>query len=97
MNRPKILTIIPARKGSKGIPSKNKKKILGKPLVEYSLEIASNLPDNYYPYISTDDPEIIEMSFEKNPQILGDEKIFPNALDMKNWKRGPDIEINFYE
>ena len=30
-------------------------------------------------------------------KILGDEKIFPNALDMKNWKRGPDIEINFYE
>ena len=62
MNKPKVLTIIPARKGSKGIPSKNKKKILGKSLVEYSLEIASNLPNNYYPYISTDDPEIIELT-----------------------------------
>ena len=64
MNKPKILTIIPARKGSKGIPSKNKKKILGKPLVGYSFEIASNLPDNYYAYVSSDDPEIIELAKE---------------------------------
>ena len=62
MNKPKILTIIPARKGSKGIPFKNKKRILGKPLVEYSIEIASKLPDNYYPYISTDDSEVIELT-----------------------------------
>ncbi|MDC3351285.1 acylneuraminate cytidylyltransferase family protein [Gammaproteobacteria bacterium] len=64
MNKPKILTIIPARKGSKGIPSKNKKKILGKPLVGYSFEIASNLPDNYYAYVSSDDHEIIELAKE---------------------------------
>ena len=29
--------------------------------------------------------------------VWEDEKIFPNALDMKNWKRGPEIEVNFYE
>ena len=41
--------------------------------------------------------ELIEMSFEENPEIIGDEKIFPNDLDMKNWKRGPEIKLNFYE
>ena len=34
------LGIITARKGSKGIPSKNKKKLNGKPLIGYTCEIA---------------------------------------------------------
>ena len=64
---------------------------------KFKLEITHIHPNNYSELDKDGNPEIIEMSFEKNPQILGDEKIFPNALDMKNWKRGPDIEINFYE
>ena len=38
MNEAKILVVVPARKGSKGIKSKNKKILLGKPLVSYSLQ-----------------------------------------------------------
>ena len=38
----KILTVIPARKGSKGA-GKNKKKLAGKPLIEYTFEVASKL------------------------------------------------------
>ncbi len=64
---------------------------------KFRLEITHIHPNNYSQLDENGDPKIIEMSFEKNPQILGDEKIFPNALDMKNWKRGPEIEINFYE
>jgi hypothetical protein len=64
---------------------------------KFKLEITHIHPNNYSQLDKDGNPEIIEMSFEKNPQILSDEKIFPNALDMKNWKRGPDIEINFYE
>ena len=64
---------------------------------KFKLEITHIHPNNYSQLDKDGNPEIIEMSFEKNPQILGDEKIFPNTLDMKNWKRGPDIEINFYE
>ena len=64
---------------------------------KFKLEITHIHPNNYSELDKDGNPEIIEMSFEKNPQILGDEKIFPNTLDMKNWKRGPDIEINFYE
>ncbi len=63
----KILTVIPARKGSKGVPGKNKKILAGKPLIEYSFEIASKLPDNFYNLVSTDDNEIIEIS--KNYEI----------------------------
>ena len=62
MEKPNILVIIPARKGSKGIKSKNKKILSGKPLVSYSLETAKALPENYHSYISTDDSEIIDIA-----------------------------------
>ena len=37
---PKIVTIIPARGGSKGIPNKNIKPLNGKPLIHYAIELA---------------------------------------------------------
>jgi N-acylneuraminate cytidylyltransferase len=36
----KVLGVIPARGGSKGIPKKNSKKLLGKPLIQYTIESA---------------------------------------------------------
>ena len=36
----KILAIIPARKGSKGVPGKNMKLLGGKPLIQYTIESA---------------------------------------------------------
>ena len=81
MTRPKILVIIPARKGSKGIPSKNKKELLGKPLVSYTFEISSKLDDNYFTYVSSDDEEIIKIADGYNiknnglrPDNLSDDK-----------------------
>lgn len=51
--------IIPLRKGSKGIPGKNKKKMLGRPLFSWVLTEAhfSNLDEIY---VFTDDQEILE-------------------------------------
>ena len=66
MVRPKILVIIPARKGSKGIPSKNKKELLGKPLVCHTFDVASKLDENYLIYVSSDDSEIIKISENYN-------------------------------
>lgn len=40
MNKSKILCIIPARKGSTGLPNKNIKKLAGKPLIEWTLDAA---------------------------------------------------------
>ncbi|HIP17794.1 MAG TPA: acylneuraminate cytidylyltransferase family protein [Sulfurovum sp.] len=58
----KILGLIPARGGSKGIPGKNIKLLLGKPLIAYTIEQvkASNLLDRVI--LSTDDPKIAEVA-----------------------------------
>tara|TARA_B100000768_G_scaffold177897_1_gene192799 strand:- start:611 stop:1336 length:726 start_codon:yes stop_codon:yes gene_type:complete len=77
MKSPNILVIIPARKGSKGIKSKNKKILIDKPLVSYSFELASSLPSNYHNYVSTDDDEIIEIAKSYNIKSNG---IRPHTL-----------------
>lgn len=56
----KTLFLIPARGGSKGIPHKNIKKLNGKPLIYYSIEIAREIADDADICVSTDDKEIIE-------------------------------------
>ena len=39
----KILVVIPARGGSKGIPRKNIKPLAGKPLIYYTIETARQI------------------------------------------------------
>jgi pseudaminic acid cytidylyltransferase len=58
------LCIIPARGGSKRIPRKNIKPLLGKPIIAYSIEAAkkSNLFDEIM--VSTDDPEIADVALK---------------------------------
>lgn len=65
----RILGIIPARGGSKGVPEKNKKLLAGKPLVVYSIEqgLKSNYLDNLI--VSTDDPEIAEISIKAGVEV----------------------------
>lgn len=57
----KILGLIPARGGSKGVPGKNKKLLASKPLIVYTIEAAlkSNLDAVL---VSTDDQIIAEIS-----------------------------------
>lgn len=56
----KILVIIPARGGSKGIPHKNIKPFNGKPLIYYTIDEAREIVDDEDICVSTDDPEIIK-------------------------------------
>lgn len=62
INDKKILAIIPARGGSKGIPHKNIKDLNGKPLIAYSIEeaIKSRYIDKLI--VSTEDEEIAAIS-----------------------------------
>ncbi len=57
----KILYLIPARGGSKGIPHKNIKLLNGKPLIQYSIEVARQLASDEDICVSTDDNEIINV------------------------------------
>lgn len=52
------LYLIPARGGSKGIPHKNIKELCGKPLIQYSIDIARKLTTDDNICVSTDDVEI---------------------------------------
>tara|TARA_A100001388_G_C28658087_1_gene445385 strand:+ start:77 stop:802 length:726 start_codon:yes stop_codon:yes gene_type:complete len=61
----KILAIIPARGGSKGIIKKNLRKIAGKSLVEHAASISREIEFIDKAVISTDDPEILEEALEK--------------------------------
>lgn len=56
----KILVIIPARGGSKGIPHKNIKPLNGKPLIHYTIDEAREIVGDDDICVSTDDPEIIQ-------------------------------------
>lgn len=56
----KILVIIPARGGSKGIPHKNIKPLAGKPLIHYTIDVARQIVANEDICVSTDDPEIMQ-------------------------------------
>lgn len=57
----KILVIIPARGGSKGIPHKNIKPLNGKPLIYYTIDCARAICDDSDICVSTDDDEIIKV------------------------------------
>ena len=53
-----ILVVIPARGGSKGLPRKNIKKLCGKPLIAYSIDVARAITTDDNICISTDDIQI---------------------------------------
>jgi CMP-N,N'-diacetyllegionaminic acid synthase len=56
----KILYVIPARGGSKGIPHKNIKMLAGKPLICYTIDLAKALAIDEDICVSTDDDVIIK-------------------------------------
>jgi CMP-N,N'-diacetyllegionaminic acid synthase len=64
----KILGIIPARGGSKGVPKKNIRSFAGKPLIGYTIESAINsqLDDII---VSTDDKLIADISISLGAQV----------------------------
>ena len=65
----KILGLIPARGGSKGIPMKNLHPFDNKPLIQWTIESAldSNLLDKII--VSTDDEEIANFSKSKGVEV----------------------------
>ncbi len=70
INGKKILAIVPARGGSKGIPKKNTKLINGKPLVVWSVLAAKNSKYIDRVIVSTDSKEIATIVKKVGSEVL---------------------------
>lgn len=58
----RILAVITARGGSKRIPGKNIRPLGGRPLIEWSIDVAKNNADISDVLVSTDDPALAEVA-----------------------------------
>lgn len=58
----KILAVIPARGGSKGLPGKNIREFAGHPLIAHTIMMARRTPLIEDVVVSTDDPKIAEVA-----------------------------------
>lgn len=62
----KILALVPARSGSKGIKNKNIKLINGKPLIEYTLDFVNKLNFIDLKVVSSDSDKILKIAKKNN-------------------------------
>jgi N-acylneuraminate cytidylyltransferase/CMP-N,N'-diacetyllegionaminic acid synthase len=84
----KVLAIIPARGGSKGIPRKNLVPLNGKPLIQYTLEAAQKSRYVTDILISSDDAEIIDfckncgidVPYRRPAELAGDASTMMDAV-----------------
>ncbi len=80
IGKKKILFVIPARGGSKGVPGKNIKLLHGKPLIHYSIELARVLANDDDVCVSTEDENIkdvvlqtgLKVPFLRPPELSSD-------------------------
>ena len=70
VNNPKVLAVIPARGGSKGVPRKNIRMVGGKPLIAYTIDAALAVKNRLHRLIvSTDDAEIAAMAQDYGAEV----------------------------
>jgi CMP-N,N'-diacetyllegionaminic acid synthase len=65
----KILVVIPARGGSKRLPGKNSRFLGGKPLINWTIELANNLSNECDVIVSTDDPSIASLALKAGAKV----------------------------
>ncbi len=66
----KIIAIITARGGSKGLPRKNIRMLAGKPLIAYSILAGINCPYICRCIVSTEDSEIKQVSLKWGAEVI---------------------------
>ena len=108
MNDLKILALIPARSGSKGLPNKNIMSLNGKPLIAYSIEHALDTPEINRIIVSTDSKEYAKIARDYGAEtpfirpknisedLSTDLEVFEHALDflLKNEKYTPNLIVH---
>lgn len=79
--RPRVLALIPARGGSKGVPGKNIRDVAGRPLIAWTIEAARQATCTDRVVVSSDDAAILavarawgaEVPFVRPPELARDE------------------------
>jgi CMP-N-acetylneuraminic acid synthetase len=103
MQRLRVLGLVPARGGSKGVRRKNLRPLAGKPLLQYTAEAARAAERLARVLLSTDDPEIAEVGrrcglwapFLRPPDLAADETpMFPVVAHALDWLRGEGEEFD---
>ncbi len=103
----KILALIPARGGSKGIPGKNIRPLAGRPLICWSIDTALQTPCLDRVVVTTDDPEIsaiarqagAETPFLRPAELAGDDTtdlpVYCHALEWlaENQAYRPEVVV----
>ena len=91
----KILCLICARSGSKGVKNKNIKKFHGKPLIYWTIKQAKSLPEIKDVFISTDSKKIgnVAKKYGAKVPFLRPKKLAKdNSKEWDVWKHA----INFF-
>jgi len=65
----KVIAIICARGGSKGVPRKNIRPLCGRPLIVHTIDVAKQCPSIDRVIVSTDDPEIAEIAKASGAEV----------------------------
>jgi CMP-N,N'-diacetyllegionaminic acid synthase len=69
-SNPRILAVVPARGGSKGVPRKNIRLLNGKPLIIYTLDTASTIDTIDTLVVSTDDDKIAKIVEDYGVKVI---------------------------
>jgi len=69
LNGQRVIVVVPARGGSKSIPGKNIKPLLGKPLLAWSIDVAREVKEIDRIIVSTDDPGIAAVGEASGAEI----------------------------
>jgi len=93
----KVLYLIPARGGSKGVPKKNIKLLNGKPLIHYSIEFARQFTSDENICVSSDDQEIINCVEEECQLKVQFKRPDEIATDSASSIQVLSHAINYYE
>jgi len=95
-----VLCVIGARGGSEGLPGKNIKFLLGKPLVVWTIEAALLAPEIDRVVVSTDSKEIANISKKSGAQvpfIRPKELSGPEVGKFQVWKHALDQCESYYD
>ena len=105
MNDKKILAVIPARGGSKGIPNKNIVDIDGNPLIKYTIDAALGSAMLTHCIVSTDSDAIADVAKScgalvpfKRPEHLSDDKalslpVIQHAVEFMEAEQGYQYDV----